>query len=105
MNSSTERQRVPKIVTGALLLIWFGFTLATAPTAPAQRDQTTSTPPQEKGAAARLEPGQAIETALAGGETRSFEIQVNDGQFLHAVVGQLGIHVALKLYGPDGKLI
>ena len=37
----------------------------------------------------------------SGGETRSYRNQAEDGQFLHATVEQLGIHVSLKLYGPE----
>jgi CHAT domain-containing protein/Tfp pilus assembly protein PilF len=53
----------------------------------------------------RLEPGKHIEKTLAGGASDSYGIQAGAGQFLHAIVDQLGIDVALTLYGPDGKQI
>ena len=52
-----------------------------------------------------LEPGKAVERELHGGEMHSYGIQAQAGQFLHAVVEQLGIDVALTLYAPDGKAI
>jgi CHAT domain-containing protein/Tfp pilus assembly protein PilF len=52
-----------------------------------------------------IEPDKSIEKALAGGQRDVFEIQVNAGQFLHAIVEQLGIDVGLTLRGPDGKTI
>jgi CHAT domain-containing protein/Tfp pilus assembly protein PilF len=61
--------------------------------------------PKDQGAGVRLEPGTPIEKELAGGATDSYEIQVGAGQFLHAVVDQMGIDVVLTLYGPDGKQI
>jgi CHAT domain-containing protein/tetratricopeptide (TPR) repeat protein len=60
---------------------------------------------QEKYPSIRLDPGKPIEKRLGGGETDSYEIQASAGQFLHAVVEQLGIDVALALYGPNGKQI
>jgi CHAT domain-containing protein/Tfp pilus assembly protein PilF len=67
---------------------------------PAFQDQA-----KEKSTAVRLEPGTPVEKELAGGATDTYEIQVGAGQFLHAVVNQMGIDVALTLYGPDGKQI
>jgi CHAT domain-containing protein/Tfp pilus assembly protein PilF len=67
---------------------------------PAFQDQA-----KEKSAAVRLDPGTPVEKELAGGATDTYEIQVGAGQFLHAVVNQMGIDVALTLYGPDGKQI
>ncbi len=55
--------------------------------------------------AAVLEPGTTVEGTLQGGETRSYEIHADAGMFLHAIVEQLGIDVALTLYAPDGKKI
>jgi len=49
-----------------------------------------------------LEPGKPVETAVSGGETYTYRMHVKTGQFLHVVVNQLGAHVRLELYGPDG---
>jgi CHAT domain-containing protein/tetratricopeptide (TPR) repeat protein len=53
----------------------------------------------------RLEPDQSLEKTLAGGHSDTFEIAAAAGQFLHIVVEQLGIDVALTLSGPNGKQI
>ena len=87
-----------------LVLLWFAPALVAAPTtAPPQ--STSANPTQERSSAVCLEPGKPIEKTLAGGATDSYEIQADAGQFLHAVVEQLGIDVALTFYGPDGKQI
>jgi hypothetical protein len=74
------------------------WSLASPQSAPANSSQ-------EKSVVVRLEPGKTLEKTLAGGASDSYEIQVGAGQFLHAVVDQLGIDVALTLYGPDGRTI
>jgi CHAT domain-containing protein len=61
--------------------------------------------PKEKSPAVRLVPSAPIEKELAGGATDAYEIEVGAGQFLHVVVDQIGIDVALTLYAPDGKQI
>jgi CHAT domain-containing protein/Tfp pilus assembly protein PilF len=66
---------------------------------------TPVNPAQQKRVEGRLEAGKPVEKTLAGGETHSYEIPADAGQFLHAVVEQLGIDVALILYSPDGKQI
>jgi tetratricopeptide (TPR) repeat protein len=66
---------------------------------------TPVNPAQQKRVEGRLEVGKPVEKTLGGGETHSYEIAADAGQFLHAVVEQLGIDVVLTLYGPDGKPI
>jgi tetratricopeptide (TPR) repeat protein/CHAT domain-containing protein len=71
---------------------------------PFQKPSETST--QENGGSVTpIEPGKPVERELHGGEKRTYEIHVDAGQFLHAVVEQLGIDVKLSLIGPDGKEI
>jgi tetratricopeptide (TPR) repeat protein len=99
---SREVRRIPAgALAGLLLLFWFStllVPLARSQNAPARRASETSQ-------AALLESGRPAASALAGGETKTYEIRAEDGQFLHATVEQLGIHVSLKLYGPERKPI
>jgi CHAT domain-containing protein/tetratricopeptide (TPR) repeat protein len=52
-----------------------------------------------------LEPGKPLERTLQGGEKHLYAIRAETGQFLHAIVDQVGIDVALTLYAPDDKPI
>jgi CHAT domain-containing protein/tetratricopeptide (TPR) repeat protein len=54
---------------------------------------------------ATLKPNAVIERELKGGEKHSYQISLDSGQFLHAVVDQKGIDVVVVLFGPDGKQI
>jgi CHAT domain-containing protein/Tfp pilus assembly protein PilF len=55
--------------------------------------------------AQKLEPGKPITRDLAGVESHSYQITLDTGQYLSVVVEQLGIDVAITLFGPDGKQI
>ncbi len=79
--------------------------LPAALTRPPEPQAAAANPTQQKSAAARLEAGKPVENSLAGGESHSYGMQAEAGQFLHVVVEQLGIHVVLTLSGPDRKLI
>jgi len=52
-----------------------------------------------------LEPGKPVERELSGGQSHSYKITMNSGQYLHVVVTQRGIDVAVVLFTPDGKKI
>jgi CHAT domain-containing protein/Tfp pilus assembly protein PilF len=52
-----------------------------------------------------LTPGTALERALKGGESHSFQISLTAGQFLHVSVEQEGIDVEVILFGPKGERI
>src|SRR5262252_1374164 len=52
-----------------------------------------------------LEPGKPIERELSGGQSHSYKITMTSGQYLHVVVEQRGIDVAVALFAPDGKKI
>jgi tetratricopeptide (TPR) repeat protein len=52
-----------------------------------------------------LEPGKPIERELSGGQPHSYKITMISGQYLHIVVDQRGIDVAVALFTPDGKKI
>src|SRR5439155_756357 len=52
-----------------------------------------------------LEPGKPIERELSGGQSHSYKITMISGQYLHIVVEQRGIDVAVALFTPDDKKI
>jgi CHAT domain-containing protein/Tfp pilus assembly protein PilF len=52
-----------------------------------------------------LEPGKPIEREISGGQSHSYKITMTSGQYLHVVVAQRGIDVAVVLLAPDGKKI
>lgn len=54
-------------------------------------------------AAQALQLGQPIERQMSGGETHSYRVQLESGQFLFAIVEQRGIDVVIAAYGPDGE--
>jgi len=58
---------------------------------------------QTQGEATSLEPGKPIEREMRGGEKHSYAVHAEAGQFIHAIVDQLGIDVVLTLYAPDDK--
>src|SRR5215510_1853318 len=84
--------------------------------APAATSLRTGAPPvqslaSERGAAPSaqesisLEPGKPVERELSGGQSHSYKITMNSGQYLHVVVAQRGIDVAVALFTPDGQKI
>jgi CHAT domain-containing protein len=52
-----------------------------------------------------LESGKPVERELSGGQSHSYKITATSGQYLHIVVEQRGIDVAVALFKPDGKKI
>ena len=50
-----------------------------------------------------LEPGRAVEREIAGGESHTYQLVLQAGQFVRVVVEQNGIDVAVALIAPDGK--
>jgi CHAT domain-containing protein/Tfp pilus assembly protein PilF len=89
-------------------LLWVGAPAATGsrPGAP-----PAQSPASERGAAPSaqesisLEPGKPVERELSGGQSHSYKITMISGQYLHIVVEQRGIDVAVALFTPDGKQI
>jgi len=51
----------------------------------------------------RLEPGQAIPGELKGGEGHRYQIEMQAGQYVHVVVEQKGVDVAVQLFTPTGE--
>ena len=52
-----------------------------------------------------LKPGNPMERELSGGQSHSYKITATSDQYLHIVVEQRGIDVAVALFTPDGKKI
>ena len=67
----------------------------------AQNSSGTAGQPQNE--TTFLEPGKPLERTLQGGEKHIYAIRAETGHFIHAIVDQLGIDVALTLYAPDDK--
>src|SRR4030095_7534991 len=58
---------------------------------------------QTKDVIRQLEPGQTVERELTGGESHTYQITLQAGQFLRIVLEQKGIDVVVTLIAPDGK--
>jgi CHAT domain-containing protein/tetratricopeptide (TPR) repeat protein len=52
-----------------------------------------------------LEPKIPVERELAGGQTHSYRLTLQAGQYLYVVVEQKGIDVAMALFAPDGAKV
>src|SRR5262249_36297656 len=50
-----------------------------------------------------LEVGQPVQARIAGGQSHSYKIRLEVGQFAHIVVDQQGIDVTVTLLAPDGR--
>ena len=98
----TTRPAIPLII----LLAWIGLPAAAwpAPDSPAPQagdiDRGAAPSAQES---ISLEPGKPIERELSGGQSHSYKITMISSQYLHIVVEQRGIDVAVALFTPDGK--
>src|SRR6185369_2482737 len=44
----------------------------------------------------------AVEREIKGGETHSYRVRLEAGQFLHGIVIQEGIDIVTAIFGPDG---
>ncbi|MEW6732278.1 MAG: CHAT domain-containing tetratricopeptide repeat protein, partial [Acidobacteriota bacterium] len=53
----------------------------------------------------KLAEGEVLEREIKGGIDHSYQIELGSGQFLHVVVGQLSIDLAVSLFSPDNKKI
>jgi CHAT domain-containing protein/Tfp pilus assembly protein PilF len=52
-----------------------------------------------------LVPGPSVDRELAGDGSHTYELALAMGQYVHVVVNQQGLDVAVTITGPDGKLI
>ena len=82
-----------------------------AATSPRPGAPPVQAPASERGAALGaqesipLEPGKPVEREFSGGQSHSYKITMISGQYLHVVVAQRGIDVAVALSTPDGKKV
>jgi CHAT domain-containing protein/Tfp pilus assembly protein PilF len=79
-------------------LLWVG-----APPAQASAGERGAAPSAQESIS--LEPDKPIERELSGGQSHSYKITLISGQYLHIVVEQRGIDVAVIIFTPDGKKI
>src|SRR6266498_2553470 len=90
------------------LILWAGLSVSPCLWPGAEPAQASAS---ERGASRRvqesvsLEPGKPIERELSGGQSHFYKITMTSGQYLHMVVGQRGIDVAVALSTPDGKKV
>ncbi len=73
---------IHRVLSVAFLFVLIAHTLAQEPT--------------------RLTPGQSLEATIAGGQTHTYRITLQAGQFVHFDVQQTSCDVALTLIAPDG---
>lgn len=60
---------------------------------------------QEAAAVRDLRPGQTVARELAGGASHTYTVTLEAGQFVHFVVEQKGVDVALLLFDPRGERV
>jgi CHAT domain-containing protein/tetratricopeptide (TPR) repeat protein len=90
------------------LILWTGLSVSPCLWPGAEPAQASAS---ERGAApsvqesVSLEPGKPIERELSGGQSHFCKITMTSGQYLHMVVRQRGIDVAVALSTPDGKKV
>jgi CHAT domain-containing protein/tetratricopeptide (TPR) repeat protein len=52
-----------------------------------------------------LERGRTVERQLSGGQSHSYRIELNPGDFARVIVSQCGIGVSLTVFSPDSKTL
>src|SRR6266542_6707296 len=91
-----------------ILLIWVGLSISPSlwpGSSLAQASDGARKAAQSAQETDSLEPGKPIERELSGGQSHSYKITMISGQYLHVLVDQRGIDVAVALFAPDGKKI
>jgi CHAT domain-containing protein len=102
MRITTKRaQRLYQIL--AVLAATMLFSTASLAADGQQSEQAKASSATNQSAVRKLEVGKPIERELKGGETHTYEIALEAGQFLNAVVEQRGIDVEVVVIAPDGK--
>ncbi len=92
--------QIPVVLAATVL-----FSTASLATAGQQSEQAKSSSATNQSAVRKLEVGKPIERELKGGESHTYEIVLEPGQFLNAVIEQRGIDVAVQVVAPDGKQV
>src|SRR6476619_6310585 len=52
-----------------------------------------------------LEPGTPIQRKLAGADHHSYQISIGGGEFIHVVVQQQGVDLAVAVFAPSGQKV
>lgn len=90
----------------AIVAVWLRTRPATVPESPRKEDQpVTETTVTFVGEPQRLVPGEPVERELKGGEGHAYELALAAGEYVHVVVEQKGIDVAVRRIGPDGQVV
>src|SRR5215831_11855940 len=58
---------------------------------------------QNRGSAFSLQPGPPIERALSAGQSHTYTINLEKGQFVEVIVDQHGIDVVIRTFSPSGQ--
>lgn len=88
-----------------LASVLFTTSLATGappPRRPARQEGATTRDAAVPAQVQTLEQGSAVERVMSSGEAHAYQLKLGAGQFAHLVVGQRGLDVAIRVYGPDG---
>jgi CHAT domain-containing protein/tetratricopeptide (TPR) repeat protein len=90
------------------LLLWAG--LSASPclwpgAAPVQANASERSATQSGQESDSLELGKPVEREISGGQSHPYKVTMISGQYLHVVVAQRGIDIAVALFAPDGKKI
>ncbi len=93
------------MLTASVLLLSLSPTFARGVSNPQSQEtradagKPASNPPDLR----RLEIGKPIEREMRGGQSHTYQIALDAGQYLYVVVEQRGIDVAVQVIAPDGK--
>jgi CHAT domain-containing protein/tetratricopeptide (TPR) repeat protein len=95
------------VILTIILLVWVGLPVVAWPTGPLtpRTGDDARSAAQSADEELSLEPGKPIEREFSGGQSHSYKITMISGQYLHIVIDQRGIDVAVALFTPDGKKI
>ncbi len=91
-----------------ILLTWIGLPVVAWPPSDSLATQAGNSAhgaAQSADEELSLEPGKPVERELSGGQSHSYKITMISGQYLHVVLAQRGIDVAVALFATDGKKI
>src|SRR5262245_8210028 len=88
-----------RLVICVLFFSWIG--LVFSPKTFGQSLGSQLTDAQPPAAVQTLELNQAITRELAGGQNQVYQLAVQAGQYLEAVIEQRGVDVTITLFAPD----
>lgn len=98
------------LIAGVLLVV-LGSLAECGGERPSERPPTAPRPPQIRRipavplSLAALQSGPPRVQILAAGQIRSYTFSLEEGQYLHGIVQQLGVDVVVRILDPDGHLL